>query len=92
MPLKVDTITKDYVKDAGIFADIFNYLEYVLYGVENQVAIHYAMPVKINLYEALEYAGQAEEAAKSHRKTMKKKKGKLFADEDRKMGWPVKFV
>lgn len=134
--MKVDTITKDYVKDAGIFADIFNYyiyggrqiiqpeqlterdstkialpygadgavvpvqkfrdvqklyatmtdgkMEYVLYGAENQSEIHYAMPVKNNLYEALEYAGQVEEAAKSHRKTMKKKKGKRSADEDRK--------
>ena len=26
--MKVDTITKDYVKDAGVFADIFNYYIY----------------------------------------------------------------
>ncbi len=122
--MKTDTITKDYVKDAGVFADIFNYyiyggrqvilpeqlterdstkialpygtdgaavpvqrfrdvqklyaamtdgkMEYVLYGVENQSEIHYAMAVKNNLYDALEYAGQVEEAAKSHRKNMKK--------------------
>ena len=134
--MKVDTITRDYVKDAGIFADIFNYyiydgrsvirpeqlterdstkvalpygadgavvpvqkfrdvqklyatmsdgkMEYVLYGAENQSEIHYAMPVKNNLYEALEYAGQVEEAAKSHRKAMKKRKGEWSADEDRK--------
>ena len=25
MPLRADAITKDYVKDAGVFADIFNY-------------------------------------------------------------------
>lgn len=126
MPLKADTITKDYVKDAGVFADIFNYyiyggrqvilpeqlterdstkialpygadgavvpvqkfrdvqklyaamtdgkMEYVLYGAENQAEIHYAMAVKNNLYDALEYAGQVEEAAKSHRKEMKRKK------------------
>jgi hypothetical protein len=125
--LKADTITKDYVKDAGVFADIFNYyiyggrqvilpeqlserdstkialpygadgalvpvqkfrdvqklyaamtdgrMEYVLYGVENQAEIHYAMAVKNNLYDALEYAGQVEEAAKSHRKKMKQEKG-----------------
>ncbi len=41
-------------------------IEYVLYGVENQTEIHYAMAVKNNLYDALEYAGQVEEAAKSH--------------------------
>ncbi len=28
MPLKADTITKDYVKDVGVFADIFNYYIY----------------------------------------------------------------
>ena len=138
MPLKADTVTKDYVKDAGVFADIFNYyiqggqqvilpeqlterdstkialpygadgavipvqkfrdvqklyaamtdgeMEYVLYGAENQAEIHYAMAVKNNLYDALEYAGQVEEAAKSHRKEMKRKKeqGKTPAEESRK--------
>ena len=138
MPLKADTVTKDYVKDAGVFADIFNYyiyggrqvilpeklaerdstkialpygadgtvvpvqkfrdvqklyaamtdgkMEYILYGAENQAEIHYAMPVKNNLYDALEYAGQVEEAAKSHRKEMKRKKeqGEISAEEGRK--------
>ena len=133
--MKADTVTKDYVKDAGVFADIFNYyiyggrqvivpeqlierdstkialpygaavpvqkfrdvqklyatmtdgkMEYVLYGVENQAEIHYAMAVKNNLYDALEYAGQVEEAAKSHRKEMKRKKQReeTSAEEDRK--------
>ncbi len=124
--MKADIITKEYVRDAGIFADIFNYyiyggrqvilpeqlverdttqialpygaddalvpvqrfrdvqklyaamtdgkMEYILYGVENQTEIHYAMAVKNNLYDALEYAGQVEEAAKSHRKEIKRKK------------------
>lgn len=56
---------------------------YVLYGAENQAEIHYAMPVKNNLYDALEYAGQVEEAAKSHRKEMKRKKeeGEASAEE-----------
>ena len=136
--MKADTVTKDYVKDAGVFADIFNYyiyggrqvilpeqlterdstkialpygadgaavpvqkfrdvqklyaamtdgkMEYVLYGAENQTEIHYAMAVKNNLYDALEYAGQVEEAAKSPRKEMKRKKeqGETSAEEDRK--------
>ena len=139
MLLKANTVTKDYVKDAGVFADIFNYyiyggrqvilpeqlterdstkialpygadgtvvlvqkfrdvqklyaamtdgkMEYVLYGAENQAEIHYAMPVKNNLYDALEYAGQVEEAAKSHRKEMKRKKeqGEISAEEGRKI-------
>jgi len=124
MPLKADTITKDYVKNANIFADIFNYyiyggqqvilpehlverdsteialpygndgaavpvqkfrdvqklyaamtdgkIEYVLYGAENQTEIHYAGPVKNGLYDMLEYAGQVEEAARSHRQEMKR--------------------
>ena len=61
-------------------------MEYVLYGAENQAEIHYAMAVKNNLYDALEYAGQVEEAAKSHRKEMKRKKeqGKTPAEESRK--------
>lgn len=135
--MKTDTITKNYVRDTGVFADIFNYyiyggeqvilpellterdatkialpygtdgaavpvqkfrdvqklyaamtdgkMEYVLYGAENQSEIHYAMAVKNNLYDALEYAGQVEEAAKSHRAQMKQRKGKeLSADEERK--------
>lgn len=124
--MKADVVTKTYVRDALVFADIFNYyiyggrqvilpsqlterdsvkialpygadsaavpvqkfrdvqklyavmtdgkMEYVLYGAENQVKIHYAMPVKNNLYDALEYAEQVEEAAKSHRKEMRRKK------------------
>ena len=136
--MKADTITKDYVKDARVFADIFNYyiyggrqvilpeqlterdtakialpygvdgtvvpvqkfrdvqklyaamtdgkIEYVLYGTENQAEIHYAMAVKNNLYDALEYAGQVEEAAKSHRQEMKRKKeqGKAVVDKNKK--------
>ena len=134
----MDTITKDYVKDADIFADIFNYyiyggrqvilpeqlaerdstkialpygadsavvpvqkfrdvqklyaammdgkMEYILYGAENQAEIHYAMAVKNNLYDALEYAGQVEEAAKSHRQEMRRKReqGEEVVSEGRK--------
>jgi len=125
--LKADTITKDYISDTSVFADVFNYyiyggdqvirpeqleerdpteiaipygtdgaavpiqkfrdaqklyaamtdgdLEYVLYGIEAQSEIHYAAAVKNNLYDAIEYAGQVEEAARSHRRSMKKEKG-----------------
>ncbi len=61
-------------------------MEYVLYGAENQAEIHHAMAVKNNLYDALEYAGQVEEAAKSHRKEMKQKKkqGKASVEEGKK--------
>lgn len=54
-----------------------------IYGVENQAKIHYAMPVKNNLYDAIEYACQVEEIAKIHRKQMKyKKAGKLAGDKE----------
>lgn len=49
-------------------------VEYILYSAESQAGIHYAAPVKNNLYDAIDYAGQAEESAKSHRKAMKEKK------------------
>ncbi len=40
--------------------------------MENQTEIHYATAVKSNLYDALDYAGQVEEAARSHRNARKK--------------------
>ena len=49
-------------------------LEYVICGAEAQAGIHNAMAVRNNLYDALEYAGQVSEAAKSHRKAMQKER------------------
>jgi hypothetical protein len=46
---------------------------YLLLGTEAQANIHYAMPVKDMIYDALEYAAQVEKAAKSHREALKKK-------------------
>ena len=121
--MKADTVTKDFMSDTSVFADVFNYYvyggeqvilpeclverdpgeialpygsdertvpvqrfrdvqklyaamtdgktEYVLYGVENQSSIHYAMAVKNDLYDALDYAAQVEETARSHRKDRK---------------------
>ena len=116
-----DTITKDYMKDNAVFADVFNHLMYegesvikpenlrsldttetvisqggengkiiplqrlrdeykglalmedgetiyLLLGIENQSEIHYAMPVKSMIYDAMEYAGQVDETNKKHRK------------------------
>ena len=126
--MKIDTITKDFIKDKTIFADLFNQyiyggrqvilpeqleeqdsaeislpygtdgaavpvqkfpdvkklytaktdgkMSYVLYGVENQAEPHQAMVIRNSLYDALAYAGQAEEAAKSYRRAMKKSPGK----------------
>lgn len=45
---------------------------YLLLGIENQTEVHYAMPVKDMLYDALQYAEQVEKAAKSHREESSK--------------------
>lgn len=138
--MKADTITKDYISDTNVFADVFNYyiyggeqvilpeqleerdpaeialpygadgavvpvqkfrdaqklctvmtdgkLEYVIYGIEAQAKIHNAMTVRNNLYDALEYAGQVAEAAKSHRKELKKERrleqGEKISNEGKK--------
>ena len=41
---------------------------YVLLGVENQSEVHYAMPVKDMVYDALEYASQIDGTARKHRR------------------------
>lgn len=41
---------------------------YLLMGVENQTDIHYAMPLRVMLYDALEYDSQYKAIAKEHRK------------------------
>lgn len=41
---------------------------FVLIGIENQSDIHYAMPVKSMLYDALNYGSQVNEASKEHKK------------------------
>lgn len=41
---------------------------YMLLGVENQANIHYAMPIRNMLYDALNYSSQVEKISKMHRK------------------------
>ena len=41
---------------------------YAIIGVENQTDIHYAMPVRCTIYDALNYGKQVNEAAKKHKK------------------------
>lgn len=45
---------------------------YLMLGVENQSEIHYAMPVKNMVYDALQYAQQVEHIAKVHRNARRK--------------------
>lgn len=119
-----DTVTKAYMKDNSVFADVFNYLiyggeavvdpkqlqeldtteialpfgsqdeegkqpeeavqkyrdvlksaiikqddeaAYILLGIENQTDIHYAMPVRNIIYDALQYGKQVADIAAKHR-------------------------
>ena len=41
---------------------------YLLLGVENQSQVHYAMPVRNLVYDALQYARQVEQIAADHRR------------------------
>lgn len=50
---------------------------YMLLGIENQTIIHYAMPIRNMLYDALSYSSQVEELGKKHRK-VKTVKGEEF--------------
>ena len=117
---KTDTFTKEYMQDAEVFADAFNYLiyhgeqvirpeqlreldttelatlfgennenaqvqvyrdvlksvtamedgkfAYLILGIENQTGIHYAMPVRNMLYDALQYYLQVKSIVKKHRR------------------------
>lgn len=56
---------RDILKQCVIKAD--SEYTYFLLGIENQSDIHYAMPVKSMVYDALNYASQVNMIAKEHR-------------------------
>ncbi|MDO4289581.1 MAG: Rpn family recombination-promoting nuclease/putative transposase [Eubacterium sp.] len=45
-----------------------NEIELVILGLEHQHQVHYAMPARVMLYDALTYEGQYKEIAKEHRR------------------------
>lgn len=57
--------TRDVIKSVVAMMD--KSIAYLLLAIENQSNIHYAMPVKNMVYDALQYAKQVEEAIASHR-------------------------
>lgn len=57
---------RDVFKHATIKQD--QKATYVLLGIENQSEVHYAMPIRNMLYDAMNYSKQAEEISKRHRK------------------------
>ena len=48
---------------------------YILLGIENQSEIHYAMPVRNAIYDALQYGRQVADIAIKHRKSGDNSKG-----------------
>ena len=44
---------------------------YVLLGIENQTDVHYAMPVRNAIYDALQYGRQVADIAAGHRRNKK---------------------
>lgn len=56
---------RDVIKIVGAMSD--NYNAYLLLAVEIQSNLHYAMPVRNMLYDAMQYSQQVEETSKSHK-------------------------
>ena len=56
---------RDLLKLWQVKAD--DHAVYVVFGMENQTVVNYAMPVRCGLYDFMNYASQVEEAARSYR-------------------------
>ena len=67
---------RDVLKILQVMED--DHAIYVILGTELQMNIHYAMPVKDMLYNAINYAGQVSSVGRNHRREVKKA---LSADE-----------
>lgn len=61
---------RDILKSAVIMRD--EKASYVLLGIENQTDIHYAMPVRNMIYDALQYGKQVSDLSARHRRENKK--------------------
>lgn len=57
---------RDILKSAVIKQD--DVAAYIILGLENQSDIHYAMPVRNNIYDALQYGKQVSDISARHRK------------------------
>lgn len=56
---------RDLLKSAAIMED--GEAAYVLLGIENQTEVHYAMPVRNMLYDAMQYNQQVADTAAKHK-------------------------
>ena len=57
---------RDIFKSTVVMND--NEVSYILLGIENQSEIHYAMPVRNAIYDALQYVQQVNDISAHHRK------------------------
>ena len=57
---------RDILKSAVVMQE--DEAAYILLGIENQTDIHYAMPVRNMIYDALQYGKQVADTAANHRK------------------------
>ena len=64
---------RDVLKSAVIKQD--DDAAYILLGIENQTDIHYAMPVRNIIYDALQYGKQVADISAKHRKSKSDSKG-----------------
>ena len=73
---KTDAVQRyrDLLKSAIVKQD--ERTSYVLLGVENQTDVHYAMPVRNAIYDALQYGRQVADIAAEHRRNKKEFSGK----------------
>ena len=74
--VKMDAVQKyrDVFKSVVIKQD--EKMSYVLLGIENQTDVHYAMPVRNAIYDALQYGRQVADIAADHRRNKKDFPGK----------------
>ena len=56
---------RDILKQAVVKS--YGNMYFMLVGIEHQTEVHYAMPVRVMIYDALNYGAQIKEAAKKHR-------------------------
>lgn len=57
---------RDNLKHLTVMTD--NTAAYAVLGIENQTDVHYAMPVRTLLYDAMEYSGQVQQIAREHKR------------------------
>ena len=81
---KLENVQKyrDLMKEAAIMED--GEAAYVLLGIENQTEVHYAMPVRNMLYDAMQYNQQVMDIAANHKEqngSKEKRKQKISNGE-----------